>query len=300
MEAAVVLARLVAFAAGVALFGAPLFQLYSGAGAAPKQLKPVLIVSALLALVGTAAALVSQAGQMAGDAKAGFDPTTLRDVISSSGFGKSVLVRAGAAILALAALSWMRPGRRLWALTAAFGAIGLAALAWGGHGAADEGLAGLVHMCADVIHLLAAGVWLGALVGFVLLLQARAPSAAAAAELHRALEGFSGIGSVMVAVILATGLVNSWFLVGPQHLADVPATAWGRLLIAKLVLFAGMLVFAALNRFRLTPQLKAALGHDPRAALAALRRSIALESTAGLGVLALVAALGVLPPPSSL
>ena len=302
MELAVVLARFAAFVAGAALFGSPLFVLYSGrAGeAAPRRLKSLLIGAAALALVAALAALVAQTGQMADDPRAGLDPSTLRDVVAGSGFGVSILVRAGAAVLALAGLTALRPGRRLWALTAILGAAGLAALAWDGHGAADPGAAGLVHATADIIHLLAAGVWLGALLCLTLLLFARQPSAQALADLHRALRGFSGVGSAAVATILASGLVNGWFLVGAQHLDGLVAMAWGRLLLVKLALFAAMLAFAAHNRFRLTPRLEASLAGDLMAALSALRRSVAMESALGLGVLALVAVLGILAPPASI
>ena len=299
---AVVLARFVAFAAGVALFGAPLFVLYSrlGSEGAPRRLRPLLIGAALLAGLSAAAALVAQTGQMAGEPRAGFDPATLRDVITGSGFGVSILARAGAALAALVALLMMRPGPRLWTATTMLGGVLLAALAWGGHGAADAGVAGVAHAAADVIHLLAAGAWLGALLSLGLMLYARGPPDPAPAVLHGALKGFSGMGSVIVALIVASGLVNGWFLVGPQRLAGIVTTPWGWLLSAKLVLFAAMLALAALNRFRLTPRLAVTLAHDPKAALKALRRSLALESAAGLGVLGLVAALGVLPPPASL
>ena len=218
METAVVLARLAAFVAGAALFGSPLFALYSGSGAASQRLKSVLAGMAVLALAATGVALIGQTGQMAGDPRAGFDPSTLHDVLTGSGFGMSIIVRTLEGLLALAALLQMRAGPRLWATTTAAGATALAALAWGGHGAADSGAAGLIHTAADVIHLLAAGVWLGALLCLALLLFARPPRAQALADLHRALHGFSGVGSAAVAAILASGLVNAWFLVGPQHL----------------------------------------------------------------------------------
>jgi putative copper resistance protein D len=301
VEAALVLVRLVAFVSGVALFGAPLFVLYSGPAGevAPRRLKPLLIGAAALAAIAAGASLVLQTGEMAGDPAAGLDPATLRDVITGGGFGASILVRAGAALLAVAMLLARPAAGRLWSLTAALGAVGLAALAWAGHGAADEGPAGLLHASADVAHLLAAGAWLGALLVLILLMAARTPGAAELKALHRALSGFSGVGSIIVAVIVASGLVNSWFLIGRDHLRDFAASLWGQLLLVKLALFAAMLVFAALNRFRLTPRLEAALAGDPRAALSALRRSVALESAAGLTVLALVAGLGVLAPPAS-
>lgn len=156
-----------------------------------------------------------------------------------------------------------------------------------------------MHTTADIAHLLAAGAWLGALMMFVLALEARGCGAAEAQVIHRALKDFSGVGSIAVAAIVASGLANGWFLVGLGHLGGLTASPWGRLLIVKLVLFAMMLAFAALNRFRLTPRLEAAGSDDPGAAISALRYSIGLEFALGVGVLALVAALGVLTPPVS-
>ena len=63
-----------------------------------------------------------------------------------------------------------------------------------------------------------------------------------------------------------------------------------------------MLGLAAANRYRLTPALNRGLntrlGQDK--ALADLRRSLAIETALGLGVLALVAWFGTLPPPMEL
>ena len=188
----------------------------------------------------------------------------------------------------------MKPGRLLWAVVSGLGAIGLDALAWAGHGAADEGLAGLAHTTADVIHLLAVGVWLGALL--VLLFQLFDCTRDVEA-LHRALRGFSGLGSIVVGVILATGLLNCWFLFGIDQVTGLATSPWGRLLLLKVALFAVMLGFAAANRFWLTPRLAAAPATDPRPALDALRWSVALESATGLTVLGVFAAIGILSPP---
>jgi putative copper resistance protein D len=295
VEAALVLVRLVAFAAGVALFGAPLFVLYGlpKDEAGPARLKPLLTAAALATAMAAAAALVLQTGQMAGDPAAGLDPATLRDVLVGGGFGTSILARLGAGLLAFVLLLTLHARRQAWALAAGLGVLALGALAWSGHGAADEGTAGLVHASADVVHLLAAGTWLGALLGFGLLLAARPHEAAALKALHGALRGFAGVGSAVVATLIASGLINSWFLVGPRHLGDVATSLWGQLLLLKL------LSFAAINRYRLTPRLAAAMAGDPATALGALRRSLALEASVGLAVLALVAALGVLAPPAS-
>ena len=108
-----------------------------------------------------------------------------------------------------------------------------------------------------------------------------------------------GIG-LAVAVLLGSGLANSWFLIGPDHLGALATSFYGRLLVAKVLLFGVMLAFAAHNRFRLTPRLAASLDTpDRQAAIGALRRSVILETLAGIGVLAIVAALGAMAPPSA-
>jgi putative copper resistance protein D len=67
---------------------------------------------------------------------------------------------------------------------------------------------------------------------------------------------------------------------------------WSKVLAAKLLLFAAMLGLAALNRWRLTPALAAnAAGSGKQ-----LRRSLCAETGLALGVLALVAVLGLLDP----
>jgi hypothetical protein len=68
------------------------------------------------------------------------------------------------------------------------------------------------------------------------------------------------------------------------------------------VLFALMLVLAAGNRFRLTPTLGSVLagGEDPRQALQRLRRSIVAETLVGAVLIAVVAFMGTLAPPSAM
>jgi putative copper resistance protein D len=164
-----------------------------------------------------------------------------------------------------------------------------------GHGAATEGMPGMVHLAADIVHSLAAAVWIGALAGFVFLLR---PDVDGDRTLYESLRRFSAIGSFAVALIVLTGLVNSWFLVGPDRLADFWTTLYGQVLLAKLLAFAGMLGLAAVNRYRLTPALGDAWdkGASRATPLSALRRSVVLETMLAVAVLGLVAWLGTLPP----
>jgi putative copper resistance protein D len=175
----------------------------------------------------------------------------------------------------------------------------MASFAWTGHGAMDEGLAGLTHLVADLIHLGAAGVWLGALVAMAVLAMRRrvAEDPTAMQALHDGLKGFSGIGTAVVALLVLTGLVNSWFLIGLDHLGQILQSIYATTLGIKLLVFVAMLGLAALNRYRLTPRLgRGLVDGAPASALDGLRTSIVMETAGGLVVLGLVAVLGTLPP----
>ena len=254
-----------------------------------------LSVSALLWIAG-------QACLLAGSVAEGLKAETLLAVVTTFDLGKAAVIRAVVAALAAILVVTLRPARTAWWAGAVLGLVATASFAWMGHGAATEGPAGWVHLASDILHSWAAAVWIGALVAFLLLLRARRPSAEATAALHRALHGFSGLGTILVAVLVATGLVNAWFLVGPARVEGLWTTPYGRLLCLKLVVFVGMLALAAANRFRLTPALGAGLATPDRGAeaLAALRRSVAIETLLAIAVLALVGWFGTLPPPGAM
>ena len=94
---------------------------------------------------------------------------------------------------------------------------------------------------------------------------------------------------------MATGIVNTYYLAG--SLPALLHTDYGRLLLIKIALFLLMVAIAAVNRFRLTPQLlqQASIAAS-RDALRQLRRNAAIEALAGAAVIAIVAALGTMPP----
>lgn len=301
----VIAARIAEFLGAVMIFGSPLFLLYGGRGAVEAagrgRYRPLLIGASLLVLFGTAGALLGQTATMAGDPAAALDPAMVWDVIGGSQFGLASAVRLAAAIASLlAAVAWAS-SRRLWRVLTGLGALALASFAWTGHGAADDGLAGLAHLGADLLHLLAAGVWLGALITLlILVLTTDFADLSAMRALHGALAGFSGVGSAVVAILVLSGLVNSWFLIGPGHVAAIASSAYGLVLCAKLAAFAAMLGLAALNRFRLTPRLETARpGASAAGVRADLLRSLLLETAAGVLVIGLVGVLGALAPLSA-
>ncbi|CAH0165739.1 putative copper resistance protein D [Pseudomonas frederiksbergensis] len=283
------------------LFGVALFGLYSLKGqermsGAVLPFRSMLAGTAVLGAVLSVASMVMMASAMSGET----DFAELRPHIEMMLFETDVGLAWGIRIVALviAGLAVMLrvPGFSLW--VAAFaGAVALASLAWSGHGAMDEGDRRFWHFAVDILHLLAAGAWLGALLAFALMAKINALQTEARLRLlARAVNRFEAIGAAIVVVITVTGVVNYLFIVGPK-LDEVFLSTYGILLFIKVVLFAGMLVLAALNRFHLGPFLERSLRDGQYTVAAnALRRSVVVELAAAVLIVGLVAWLGTLSP----
>lgn len=305
METAVVLLRLGQAVGAVLLFGVPLYyawKLPASETVRERWPRATLSVAALLTALAALAALALQTAVMAGSLTEALKPASLSYVALGTALGLGFVVRAAAAALAAILVLALPPGRAAWIVLASVGLVVCASLAWTGHGAATEGAGRWVHLAADVVHALAAGLWLGGLGALALMLQPRHGHAAGIALTHAALHGFAGLGTLAVGLLTATGLVNAWFLVGPDRLGALVTTAYGALLVAKLVVFGAMLALAASNRFVLTPGLAAALktAEGPALAVARLRRSLLLESALAVLLLMLVAVMGTLAPPAAM
>jgi putative copper resistance protein D len=302
-EALVSLCRFLEYAGAMVLFGSPLLLIYGSPlpASAPvnelKWIRPLLGAAALTVLMATALGFIAQTSHLAGSLALAFQPEALKAALWDMDFGKSSIVRLGLALVAFIVTIFLRVGKKLWCISATLGGAICATFAWMGHGAATEGKYGIVHLAGDIAHTLAAAGWVGALVVFCGLVTTSVSSPTAQKALGTSLAQFSLAGSVFVAIIIGSGLINSAFLVG----WDVPrivSTRYGQVLIAKLVLFSLMLALALANRIRHTPALIEALtrGGDPAAALLRLRRSVTVETITAAAVIALVSWLGMLEP----
>lgn len=281
-------------------FGVAFFALLNPAVRSPLPLRITLAVTAVLGIILSAFSLAVMAASMAGVPLAQVDMADVTMVLTGMSLGTALLARVGGlAVVAISAIVVRR--RPALALIAAVsgGAVAVASLAWAGHGVMDEGSVGWLHLGADIAHLIAASAWLGALVCLLLLVvrPLRRSDAAYLWTTHSALDQFSLIGTIVVAVIVVTGIVNAWLLIGPANVGALLGSLYGQLLIGKLVLFAAMLGFAAVNRYRLTPALASRIADgDHQSAIVRLRTSVALETGCAVAVFALVAWLGTLEP----
>ncbi len=207
-------------------------------------------------------------------------------VLTDTRFGLVSTLRLALGLLLAVLIVW--PATRLLQLAAGAGLIALIALI--GHAGATPGTAGDIHLVSDMVHLLAAGAWLGGLPALAMLLARarRTDDATWRSFAVGATRRFSWLGVVCVAALLVTGIVNSWNLLGGVR--ELVTTDYGRLLLLKIGLFVAMVGVAAANRFHLTPQLPSA------GALRALQRNSAAETGLGLCVLFFVGVLGTLSP----
>lgn len=299
VEPALVILRWLQFAAAAVALGLPLFEAYAVRGGSSSLARRAAAAAGGLLACAAAAGLAAQTALMAGSWTAALSPSALGYVLQSTGPG---LAHGARATLALAGVALLLLGRddpraRLLAMVAFAGAT--ASFAWSGHGASSEGAVGVIHLLADIVHAVAAAVWLGALVGFCLRLARQGSDTVATA---RALTQFAGVGTAAVVALALSGLVNAAFLIGPDGASRLPGSIWGGLLLAKLALFAVMLGLAAHNRYSLAPALAAAVaaGRDPAPEVRGLRVSIGLELGAGLVLLGLVAVMGIQTPPVAL
>jgi putative copper resistance protein D len=311
-----VIARAVHFAATLQVAGVAVFLVFiaepafraanndtSVAATVRSRLTWIARVSLALALISGAAWFDLTAAAMSGQPVADvFSQGVWWTVLSDTTFGNDWLVRFVLACL-LAGLfdpslaerraksNWLKAA--LVIVAAAFAG----SLAWAGHAAGGLGIEAIVHPAADVLHLIAAAAWVGALIPLWLLLQAAGKDGASLAIARTATLRFSTLGVTSVATILATGSINTWYLAG-----SIPAlvdTDYGRLLLIKIALFFVMVAIAAVNRLRLTPHLVGETNASvAQRTLHQLRHNTILEAMAGAIILAIVGMLSTLPPGS--
>jgi copper resistance protein D len=291
-DATLPLLRLPQYLSLMLLFGLPFLQrqaVRTGVGVLPATFRRWVAAACSVALLMQLLELPVQTLRMLGLPWQELDGPALSWYMLDTPAGLAWVARSGA-LLAMA--FWLiLPGTRD-RTTGAFLLLAggaLSALLWNGHAAASGGVAGGLRLFIGGLHLLAASVWLGAIAGFVLLFAQRTSRD----HLYPMLHGFANTGSVLVAVLLATGILHYAWIHGWQATPTLfPLQAYDRWMLVKLILFSAMLVLAGLHRWWLVPRLR-----FPAGAMA-LRNSLRVELSLGVGVVAAVAILGTMSPSS--
>jgi putative copper resistance protein D len=112
------------------------------------------------------------------------------------------------------------------------------------------------------------------------------------------LRRFSNLGVVFLAVLLTSGIINTWFLTDVTR--GLVGTDYGRLVQIKMALFIVIFCLAAVNRLRLLPRLSQVEGsagqQQIEQTLGQVRRNTTFETALGLVAIYIVGMLGVTPP----
>jgi copper resistance protein D len=193
-------------------------------------------------------------------------------------------------------------GRRSFLQTTLVGlsVIELVSLAWVGHATATPDPFGIVHLLGDALHLLTAAFWPGELAPLAAFLFLSLKSSQveaivlAAPVVHR----FSASSLLAVAAMALTGFLNGIFMVG--SFGALLTSAYGQILVSKLILFLAMIGFGAWNLFLLKPRI--AVDFPPahvgqKRAIHLLLRNVLWEIGLGTLVILIVGLLGITPPP---
>ncbi|UDQ91929.1 CopD family protein [Xanthobacter autotrophicus] len=246
-------ARCTHFAAGLVLLGASLFVFtavpaWAGAAgasamrAAERMVLLALPVALASALVWAGAALVDITGTPASLT----DPSLVSGFLMETGFGRAMAFRLAALCVAALAALTLRGRRRLAAIAAAEVVL-MASESLLGHPGAAAGTRAVMLVAVHAVHGLGAAVWIGGLLPLIVLLDgwAKAPEEAGKAP-GAVLRRFSriGIGAVLM-VGVGGGLAAILHI---ETLAALPGTIYGRIVVLKASVFAGLVCLALRNR----------------------------------------------------
>jgi copper transport protein len=228
-------------------------------------------------------------------------------LVRVSAFGRSWLdlELVFALFVAAAAVAiWLdQPERRqrstaaLLALAGALGAAAACLLVPGLAGHAGQTSPRGLSLAFDWFHLVAGSVWVGGLIGLVVL-AATLPAARRVAALVVCVPRFSNVAFVSVLVLIGAGTGSAVQQI--PTLASFWQTSYGKSLLVKIALLAAALLLAAVNLLRNVPRFKA-FGTRPELgapAASLLRRLVAGEALLVSGAVLAAAVLSSLPPPS--
>ncbi|WP_329403860.1 copper resistance protein CopC [Streptomyces virginiae] len=249
--------RHVAYSGLALLVGAATFVLVCWPTAGATRPVRRLLTVGWVALTASTVALLLLRGpyETAGSVTSAFDLTQL---------GRAVTTRSGGALmarlvlLAVAAVLLRRWARRfdraddgaqppeLGARVRQVGALLAVALAvtWAFAEHAAAGIQVVLAMPVAVLHLLAMGVWLGGLITLLLLLRLRGPAGQGIPA--SAIARFSRLAFRAVAVLVGTGVYQSWRQVGSWE--ALSTTSYGRTLVVKVAVVVLVLWVASYSR----------------------------------------------------
>jgi putative copper resistance protein D len=234
---------------------------------------------------------------------------TLGTVLFQTQFGSVFQWRLGLAV-ALGMMMWglarnqwqLRRKSSLLEMAAGFVATALVvSMAWTGHAAATGGPDFWWRVLADATHLFAASSWPTGLLPFALFLGCtrQVDDISRLRPVLATARRFSALSFITVGVLIASGIINTYFIVGSFQ--ALVTTDYGRILCLKLFLFLVILGIAAWNRYRLLPLIHLRANASEKSLvfplLQRLQNFVMTEFGLAVAVIVVVSILGTTPPP---
>jgi len=204
----------------------------------------------------------------------------VREMVMQTDWGFAFRIQLAAATAALIGFSLaVRRVRGGWFVATASALVLAITPALGGHAAASPRFTSLM-IAADWLHVLGGASWLGSLLCVMMIGVPIALTLVPAerwASIASLVNAFSPVALVSAGVVVASGVFASWV-----HLVHLPAlweTAYGKVLLVKLLFVAITFGIGGYNFKRVQPQLSNEIG------TARLRRSAAVELGTGFLIL---------------
>lgn len=211
----------------------------------------------------------------------------------SAAFATDAGVALAIRIVLVVALAWAiffartTTDESRWMISVVLLLLLLATWAFAGHSRSMRW--SLIGVPLDVAHHAAAAAWIGglAIIGMVAIKETDTK------ELIDSLNRFAQLAKTAVTVIVVTGVLQAFRLVGSP--GQLFAANHGKYLMLKVVVLGGMLKVADINRQRVNRRLRSAATASPRV-VGNLRRAMGTEFAVGVLVVAVTAAMVVSPP----
>jgi len=245
------LVRTVIYAAALLAFGA---LVATGFGVTRQAASRVALRAGIVAIVASVVGVGIQAAAVTGRGWQALNSDVVSAVMASS-FGQSTLLRVIWLVALVVLLRWRAP----IVVAVCASAVAAGSFALDGHQRSIDPTWLLTS--ADVVHLLAAGLWAGGLVMLATVMNRKGVgiSAQATEIAARSLRRFSAMSLGSVVVIALTGAIMAQVLVAsPRGIT----TTYGWTLVGKVAIVVIVLGIAAWNRWRLVPGLDI-LAHAP-------------------------------------
>jgi copper transport protein len=270
-------------------------------GGAPRALSIAFWLALGVALIAVPVYVLLSTAQFA--LRSAWSIGALLPLMRTSAFGRGYLDLELLLVLfgvAAAVALWLdRPQRarrsvaELLALGGAVLSAGAVLLAPGAAGHAAQTSPRVLALALDWLHLVAGSLWLGGLVGLIVLIGSL-PAAQRLRGLAVCVPRFSNVAFVSVVALLGSGVWAS--VLHLPTFASLWQTSYGQAIIVKAALLLGAMLIASVNLLRTRPAL--ALTDPPPRMAVLLRRLVGGEVVIVVAIVAVAAVLSSLAPPS--